>query len=122
MFYLRFYDYSHLNYFFALILVLPLVACSGDGSSGSSGSSLSWVAPSEREDNTGMTLSEIAGFRIYYGAESGSYSNTIDIVDRSVTRASLAGVPSGTYFVVMTTVDTEGRESSYSAPEIEVTF
>ena len=126
MSHLRFYAFSHLNYLLAFILVLPLVACSGGdgGSSGSSGSSpvLSWVAPSEREDGTGLGLSEIAGFRIYYGTESGNYSDTISIDDHSAIQVMLAGIPSGTYYTVMTVVDTDGRESSFSAPEIEVTF
>ena len=126
MSHLRFYAFSHLNYLLAFILVLPLVACSGGdgGTSGTSGTSpaLSWVAPSEREDGTGLGLSEIAGFRIYYGTESGNYSDTISIDDHSATQVILAGIPSGTYYAVMTTVDADGRESSFSAPEIEVTF
>ena len=119
--YLRFYNFSRLNYLLVLIVVLFLVACSG-GDGGSSSSGLGWVAPSEREDGTGLSPSEIAGFRIHYGTESGNYSNTIDIDDHTATQAMLADVPSGTYFVVMTTVDTEGRESLFSAPEVEVTF
>lgn len=126
MFFLRFYNFSHLNYLLALSVVLFLVACSGgDGGSSSSSSSsqtLSWVAPSEREDGTGLGLSEIASFRIYYGTEPGIYSETISIDDHSVTQMKFAGIPSGTYYAVMTTVDTDGRESSFSVPEIEVTF
>ena len=121
---LRFFcNFSHLSYLLALSLVFPLVGCSG-GDAGSSDSSpaLSWVAPSEREDGTGLGLSEIAGFRIYYGTESGNYSDTISIDDHSATQVMLAGIPSGTYYTVMTVVDTDGRESSFSAPEIEVTF
>ena len=126
MSHLRFYDLSYLNYLLAFILVLPLVACSGgDGDSSDSSDSsplLSWVAPSEREDGAGLALSEIAGFRIYYGTESGNYSDTISIYDHSATQAILAGIPSGTYYTVMTVVDTDGRESSFSAPEVEVSF
>ncbi len=126
MSHLRFYDFSHLSYLLAFILVLPLVACSGGdgGSSGSSDSSLalSWVAPSEREDGTGLGLSEIASFRVYYGTESGNYSDTISIDDHSATQVVFTGIPSGTYYAVITTVDTDGRESSFSDPELEVTF
>ncbi len=130
MSFLRSYAFSRLNYLFALILVLPLVACSGgDGGLGaadatsavsSNALNLSWVAPSEREDGSGLSLSEIEGFRVYYGTKSGDYSNTIDIDDPSATQTVLAGIPSGTYFVVVTTVDTEGRESSYST-EVVIT-
>ena len=124
MFFLRFYNFSHLKYLLALSVVLFLVACSG-GDGGSvvrSSPTLSWVAPSEREDGTGLGLSEIASFRIYYGTESGNYSETISIDDHSATQVKIAGIPSGTYYAVMTTVDTDGRESLFSAPEIEVSF
>ena len=131
MSFLHFYNFSRLRYLLALILVLPLVACSGgDGdlssssnsssSSSSSSAKLSWVAPSAREDNSVLVLSDIAGFRIYYGASSGDYSNTIDINDHTATQAVLAGLPSGTYFIAVTTVDVDGRESSYSA-EVVIT-
>lgn len=120
---LRFCNFSYLIYLFALSLMFPLVGCSG-GDGGASGSSpaLSWVAPSEREDGTALSLSEIASFRIYYGTESGSYSDTISIDDPSATQTVFVGVPSGSYFAVMTSIDIYGRESSFSAPEIEVTF
>ena len=72
------------------------------------------MAPSEREDGSGLSLSEIAGFRIYYGASSGDYSNTIEIDDHTATQAEMAGIPSGTYYVAVTVVDVDGRESSYS--------
>ncbi|NOQ88882.1 MAG: hypothetical protein GQ550_08150 [Gammaproteobacteria bacterium] len=101
----------------ALILVLPLADCTGgDGglASGSGVVNLSWVAPSEREDGTALALSEIAGFRIYYGTVSGDYQNHLDVNDSSAVQAQVAGVPSGTYYVVLTTVDADGRESSYS--------
>ena len=132
MSFLHFYNFSRLGYLLALILVMPLVACSGGdaglSSSGDGGlssldsnvSNLSWVAPSEREDGTGLSPSEIAGFRIYYGVTPGDYSDAIDIDDHTATQAVLAGLPSGTYFVTVTTVDVDGRESLYSA-EVVIT-
>ena len=132
MSFLHLYAFSRLNYLLALILVLPLVACSGGdaglsssgegslSSSGSNVSNLSWVAPSEREDGTGLSPSEIAGFHIYYGAQPGDYSTMVEINDHTATQAVLAGLSSGTYFVVVTVVDVDGRESSYSA-EVVIT-
>lgn len=119
---LRFYNFSHLSYLLALSLIFPLVGCSGgDGSSSNSSPRFSWVAPSERSDGAALSLSEIAGFRIYFGTESGGYSNTIDI-DSDETQVIFDGVPSGVYYVVMTTIDSDGLESTFSAPEIEVVF
>ena len=116
MFFLHFYNFSRLRYLLALTLVLPLVACSGGdgGLSSSSSAKLSWVAPSAREDNSVLVLSDIAGFRVYYGTNSGDYSDTVEINDHTATQAVLAGLSSGTYFVVVTAVDTDGRESIYS--------
>ena len=71
---LHIYNFSRLKCLLALALIFSLVACAGgaggDGSTGNlsglnsnpNGSiaalSLTWVAPSEREDNTGLSLSE----------------------------------------------------------------
>ena len=120
MSFLRIYKFSRSSYLLAIILIFPLVSCSGgDGGAGAGSSpspspTLSWVAPSERDDGSALSLSEIAGFRIYYGTEPGNYSGTISIDDHSATQAVFAGVPSGTYFTVLTTVDADGRESLYS--------
>lgn len=137
---LHIYDFSRLKCLLTLVLIFSLVACSGgsggsggDGGTGNlngsnsnpSGSNtaleLTWVAPSERADNTGLSLSEIAGYRIYYGTEKGNYQNQFEVNDGSAQQAQIAGVPSGAYYLVMTTIDTDGRESSYS-PEVVVTI
>jgi len=60
-----------------------------------------------------LSLSEIAGYRIYYGVSPGSYSNSIDVTNATQTKA-VTNLPVGTYYVVVTTRDTGGRESGYS--------
>ncbi len=101
--------------------VLPLASCGGGGSGSSGGGSgaLSWVAPSQRQDGAALQLSEIKSYRVYYGESTGVYSGQIDINDPTSTAEKLNGIPSGTYFVVMTTVDIDGRESVYSS-EVEI--
>ena len=81
---------------------------------------LSWAAPAEREDSSSISLSEIAGYQVYYGKAQGQYSNSVTINDGTATGYTLANLPSGTYHFVMTTLDTEGRESQLS-PEIVLT-
>jgi len=122
MLFLHFYNSFRLKYLFALILVSPLFACSSESGGSASGDSttskaadLSWVAPSEREDGTGLALSEIAGYRIYYGTTAGIYQNQIDINDKTAQETQIANIPEGTYFAVMTTIDTDGRESDFSS-------
>jgi hypothetical protein len=77
--------------------------------------SLSWTAPVARADGTPLSLADIAGFRIYYGDSAGSYPHSLNIADGTVQAATVTDVPSGTYHVVMTTYDVDGRESGYSA-------
>ena len=81
---------------------------------------LSWVAPAEREDNSSISLSEIAGYQVFYGKEQGLYSSSITINDGTATGYTFTSLPAGTYYFAVTTIDTEGRESQYSA-EIMIT-
>jgi hypothetical protein len=72
------------------------------------------VAPSAREDDNPISLSEIAGYKIYYGTTQGNYNNSIDINDSSATGHTFKDLPAGTHYFVITTKDTEGRESQHS--------
>jgi len=76
--------------------------------------SLSWVAPVEREDNAPISLSEIAGYKIYYGPTQGQYPDNITINDGSAVDYTFQNFTAGTYYFVVTTIDTAGRESGYS--------
>jgi fibronectin type 3 domain-containing protein len=121
--------YSILTVFFMLT---QMVACSSEENLGGTGAGIgtgsvttptipsltlvSWVSPSEREDNSPISLAEIAGYRIYYGSSQGDYPNQIDIndaYDNDVDTADL-NLPAGTYYAVVTTIDTDGRESAFS--------
>lgn len=76
---------------------------------------LSWVAPAERENNSALSLSEIAGYKIYYGTTKGQYSSTMAINDGSAESFIVNGLQTGTYYFVVTAIDSEGRESQFSA-------
>ena len=75
---------------------------------------LSWVAPVAREDNSALSLSAIAGYKIYYGTTPGQYPNSVTINNGSATGYTLNNLSSATYYLVVTTIDTSGRESQYS--------
>jgi len=81
--------------------------------------SLSWVAPSEREDATPISLSEIAGYKVYYGTTQGQYSEVVVVNDGIAEGYTLTGLVADTYYFVVTTFDTEGRESQYSSEVIK---
>lgn len=116
-----------------VLLVLAQVAACGSSTSSSSdaGSSsgqsaggianLNWVAPSEREDGTPISLSEIAGYKVYYGSSVGEYPNQIDITDSSATEVGVTSLSPGRYYFVITTLDTDGHESEFSA-EVSITI
>jgi len=75
---------------------------------------LSWKAPVARSDGTPLSLADIDGYRIHYGTSAGNYTNHIDLADGSAQSVVLTDLPVGTYYLVMTTYDVDGRESSYS--------
>jgi len=96
------------------------VTTSGDESTApetiSTGStSLTWTAPVTRADGTPLSLADIGGFYIYYGESEGSYPNRVDLDDGTTQTVTLNDIPVGTYYMVMTTYDVDGRESSYSS-------
>src|SRR3990172_3617815 len=93
--------------FLAVILFLLLrtvVAFAGTAT-------LSWQSPATNTD--GSALTDLSGFRIYYGTGSANYSSSIDV--GNVTTYQVTGLAEGyTYYFVVTALDTSGNESSDS--------
>lgn len=75
---------------------------------------VAWNAPLQREDGSSLALSEIAEYRVYYGTKKGNYNHVIVVDGNSTLEAKDSSVPAGKYYVAVTTVDSDGRESSYS--------
>ena len=73
--------------------------------------SLAWVAPDQNVD--GSPLTDLAGYRIYYGDSSRAYSEMVELASPSATSHTL-NLASGDYYVAMTALDAEGNESGYS--------
>lgn len=73
---------------------------------------LSWSPPSARTD--GSPLTNLAGFRIYYGNALGVYTTSISVPNPGVTTYVVANLPAGTYYFVATAYDASGAESDYS--------
>jgi hypothetical protein len=95
-----------------VVVVMQLVACGGGGGGG--GNALGWVAPVARADGTPLSLADIDGYHIYYGNKAGSYPNRVKVTDATLQQVTLKNLASGTYYIVMTTYDVDGRESGYS--------
>jgi len=75
---------------------------------------LSWTPPTENTDGTALT--DLAGYRIYWGSTSGSYPNSVTIDNPGVTTYVVENLSPGTYEFVATSYNTSGVESDYSAP------
>ena len=75
---------------------------------------LKWVAPVARADGTPLSLSDIDGYRIYYGNSAGNYPYSVSVSDATTQQVIVKNLASGIYYVVMTTYDVDGRESGYS--------
>jgi hypothetical protein len=85
-----------------------------DSSAATSSASLSWTAPVARGDGSALALSEIGGYTVYYGASADNLPYSIRINHGSVTSVTINDLPAGTYYMVVTARDTEGRESGPS--------
>jgi hypothetical protein len=72
---------------------------------------LSWTAPTQNVD--GSALTNLAGYKVYWGTGSRSYPNTADVSGASNTSHTLTLNP-GTYFFAVTALDSSGNESAFS--------
>ncbi|RMF86394.1 MAG: fibronectin type III domain-containing protein, partial [Nitrospinota bacterium] len=77
---------------------------------------LVWDAPTTNADGTPLT--DLAGYKVYYGQSSRNYGSPVDVGNQ--TTYILAGLSRGeTYYFAVTAYDTSGNESEFSE---EVTY
>lgn len=103
---------SHLITIVFLFILLSIFGCGGCGSGGGSSNSatLTWDAPTTNADGTPLT--DLAGYKVYYGISSGNYTVSIDV--GNVTTYKIDDLSPGTYYFAVTAYDTSGNESDYS--------
>lgn len=75
---------------------------------------VSWLAPTARENGVQLVPSELAGYRIYYGTSADNTNITIEVPGGSVTEHTVTGLASGTYYFRASAYDTAGVESPLS--------
>jgi len=91
---------------------------------------LTWSAPYSRSDGTCLT--DLAGYKLYWGSSSGNYTNQKDLALGSADltcwnvgpiskcgpavscTTTLPNLPNGTYYLAMTSYDSSAQESTYS--------
>jgi hypothetical protein len=79
---------------------------------GTSSLTLSWTPPTQNEDGTPLT--NLAGYRIRFGMQSGNYTGVINLDNPGLTSYVLGGLAAGTYYIVISAYNQNGVESSYS--------
>lgn len=75
---------------------------------------LSWTAPTTRTD--GSALTDLAGFKVYWGTEQGNYSHSVTLDNPSVTTYVVEELTPATWHFVATAYDSNGVESAFSNP------
>jgi hypothetical protein len=75
---------------------------------------LSWTAPTLRSDAT--PLSDLAGYRIYYGTTPDSFTQMITVNTAGVTTYVLENLGQGTWYFAIAAFDSTGMESALSNP------
>ena len=73
---------------------------------------LAWEPPTSNTD--GSTLTNLAGYRIHYGTESGEYDQMVDIDSAGITSYVIENLSPGTYYFAISAVATNGAEGEPS--------
>lgn len=74
---------------------------------------LSWMPPTENAD--GSPLTDLAGYRIYYGRNSNLLDQTVNLDNPGLTRYVIDNLSPANWYFSMTSVNARGAESDRSA-------
>ena len=113
--------YKFIIFVLSLTIVIAMLGC-GSGKNAQSGSSvsslehsgsvsLSWNAPTKNEDGTPLT--DLSGYKIFYGTSSHMYENQIDV--GNATSVNISNLAPGTYYFALVAYDESGNESAPSS-------
>jgi hypothetical protein len=75
---------------------------------------LSWTAPTENTD--GSPLTNLSGYKVYWGTTQGTYPNSATINNPGITTYVIENLGSGTYYFVASALTASGGESTFSNP------
>jgi len=73
---------------------------------------LSWTPPTQNTD--GSPLTNLAGYKIYWGTTLGNYPNSATIMNPGITTYVVQNLTPSTYYFVTTAINGAGAESSFS--------
>jgi hypothetical protein len=75
---------------------------------------LQWTRPETNED--GSALTDLAGYKVYYGKSESALELTIDVHDPTGSRIEIQQLDPGTWHFAITAYNQAGLESRKSAP------
>jgi hypothetical protein len=92
---------------------LPAYAIAVSSGSSSSGSAtLSWTPPTQ--NSNGTTLTNLAGYRIYYGTSASTMNRTIQVANPGLSRYVVENLSAATWYFTVRAYTTAGVESASS--------
>jgi len=78
----------------------------------SGAATLSWTPPTQNTDGTSLT--DLAGYKIYWGTSQGNYTSSKTINGAGTTSDMVQQLVPGKYYFVVTAFDADSNESGYS--------
>ena len=92
----------------------PGASTAASGSVSSSGAiTLNWTPPTENTDGTPLT--NLAGYDIHYGSQSGDYTQSIPVDNPGLATYVVDNLTPGTYYFTVSAVNSVGTESPVSS-------
>jgi len=91
---------------------LPAFAITVSAAPATNSVTIAWTPPTQNEDGT--TLVDLKGYKIHYGAASGTYTNVISVDNAGIASYVLDSLPDGLNYIALTAYNVAGDESDYS--------
>jgi Fibronectin type III domain len=76
---------------------------------------LSWAAPTENTNGTSVT--NLAGYHIYYGTDASDLSQSVEVAGAQTTSFTITGLSPGTYYFAVNAYNNLGMDSDMSNVE-----
>src|ERR1700690_1238325 len=92
------------------VTALMMISLPGAVTNAYSSVTLTWTPPTTNTDGTPLT--DLAGYKLYYGTSSGNYGTPINV--GNVATYTISNLTSGSYYFAVTAYDLSGVESNYS--------
>ena len=74
---------------------------------------MSWSAPTANTD--GSALTDLAGYRVYYGTSPGTLSLSVDVPSAGAVAYLVQGLQTGTWYFAVAAYTNTGLESTHSS-------